>query len=159
MELDIQTIVQAIKMLSSDDPVVANIARGELFQTVRHASQSNLTPALTSNYLSSLPDDRLQNIRYRTQSLWTRTQKSTKNLGIFFKIHDSSPPTISTQESKTVLPTKACRFLHYQAQMSHAQDLTDLPDQDKVARSLSADLYANGSTWQFNGLNTRFKNW
>ena len=82
-----------------------------------------------------------------------------KNLGIFFKIHDSSPPTISTQESNPVLSTKACRFLHYQTQMSHAQDLTDLPDQGKVARSLSADLYANECTWQFNGLNTHFKDW
>ena len=36
-EIDIQTIVQAIKKLSSDDQVVADIARAELYQTVRHA--------------------------------------------------------------------------------------------------------------------------
>ena len=159
IEMDIQTIVQAIKMLSSNDPVVTNIACGELFQTVHHASQSNPTPALTSNYLSSLPDDLLKNIRYHTQSLWTRTRKSTNNLGILFNIHDSSPPTISSQDSNSVPSTKACRFLHYQTQMSYAHDLLELPDQGKVACCLSTDLYANGSTWQFNGLNTHFKDW
>lgn len=75
-EIDVQTVVHAIKMLSSDDPVVSQIARAELLQTVRHASQSNPTSALVSNYLSSQPDERLNNIRYRTQSLWTCARKA-----------------------------------------------------------------------------------
>lgn len=99
LEIDIQTILQPIKMLSSNDQVVADITRAELFQTVQHASQSNPTFALTSNYLSSLPDNRLQNIQYCLQSLWTRTCKSAKNLGVLLKIHDSSPPTIESPDS------------------------------------------------------------
>ena len=114
---------------------------------------------LTSNYLSSLPDNRLQNIRYRLQSLRTRTRKSTKNLGVFLKIHESSPPTNESQDSNPVLTSKACRFLHHHTQSLYAQYLLALPDQGKVARCLSMDLYANGSTWKFNGLNTRFKDW
>ena len=34
-----------------------------------------------------------------------------------------------------------------------------LPDQGKVARTLESDSYANGSTWQYTGLNLRFKDW
>ena len=73
-EVDVQTITQALKILSSPDPVVAAIARAELHQTVRHAAKSLPTPALVSNYLSALPDDRLEHITYRIQSLWTRAR-------------------------------------------------------------------------------------
>ena len=64
-------------MLSSSDPMVAAITNAELLQTVRHVAQSNLTPTLVSSFLSSGQDPRLSEIRYRTQSVWTRTRKAT----------------------------------------------------------------------------------
>ena len=82
LEADIQAIIHAVKMLSSSDPTVINIANAEVNQTVRLASRSNPTPALKSKYLSSLPDDRLINLRYNIQSLWTRDHKLTRNLGV-----------------------------------------------------------------------------
>ena len=82
-ECDVQTIVQATKMLASQDPVVAGIARAELLQTVKFAaSQANPTASLVSNYLSATPDDRLRHMNYRTQSLWTRTRKAARCLKI-----------------------------------------------------------------------------
>ena len=158
-ELDVQTIVHAIKMLSSDDPVVSQIARAELLQTVRYASQSNPTPALVSNYLSSQPDDRLNNIRYRVQSLWTRTRKASKCIGITFTFTESGKPTISSPDSSPVQASKACNFLHFHIQDFYSQQLLSLPDQGKVAHSLSSDYYANGSSWHTTGLNMRFKDW
>ncbi len=82
LEADIQAIIHAVKMLSSSDLTVINIANAEVNQIVRLASRSNATPALKSKYLSSLPDDRLTDSRYSIQSLWTRVRKSTRNLGV-----------------------------------------------------------------------------
>ncbi|CAB4024738.1 Hypothetical predicted protein [Paramuricea clavata] len=120
LEADVQAIIHAVKILSCSDPTVSNIANAEINQTVRLASRSNPTPALKSKYLSSLPDDRLTNLRYNIQSLWTRIRKSTH------------------------------RF---------ASTLVALPDQGKVGRALTTDTFANGSTWQYNGLNIRFRDW
>ena len=52
LEADIQTIVQAIKMLSSTDPIVANIAKAELRQSVRFAARANPTATLINDFLS-----------------------------------------------------------------------------------------------------------
>lgn len=65
-ECDIQTIVQAVKMLSSSDPTVSAIANAKLLQTVLHAAQTNPTPPLVSCFLSSTQDQWLSEIRYRT---------------------------------------------------------------------------------------------
>ena len=159
-EIDAQTVTQAIKTLSSSDPTVASIARAELLQTVGHAGRtSSPTPALTSNYLSALPDDRLATMRYRVQSLWTRTRKACRYLKLKFTVPNNGPPLIGTEESGPILAKDACRFLHTLIQAKAAEHLQSLPDQGKVARALAIDQYANGSTWQFNGLNIRFRDW
>ena len=98
-ECDFQTIVQAIRMLSSTDPTIAGIARAELLQTVQHAAQSLPTPALVANYLSAAPDDRLNNIRYRVQSLWTRTRKAARNFKVSFQMNDLTAPTIASGDA------------------------------------------------------------
>ena len=51
-EVDVQTIVQAVRMLSSSDPFVAAIAKAELRQVVRFAAQDNLSPGLLRKFLS-----------------------------------------------------------------------------------------------------------
>ena len=158
-EVDVQNIVQAIKMLSSSDPTVSSIARSELLQTVRNASKTNPTEALVSNFLSSIDDRRLQHAQNRTSSIWTRARMSTKYLGIKFNYYEDKPPSIENAILEPVLAAKACSYLHSHVQVTNANDLMALPDQGKVARVLSGDLYANGSTWQYSGLNLRFKDW
>jgi hypothetical protein len=53
----------------------------------------------------------------------------------------------------SVLAKEASRFLHFQVQDRVASTLLALPDQGKVGRALTTDTFANGSTWQYNGLN------
>lgn len=158
-EIDAQTITQGLKILSSPDPVVAGIARAELHKTVQHAAKSHPTPALTANYLSALPDDRLQNMTYRIQSLWSRARKAARRLKIQFSVPDNAPPTISSADSGPILARDVCRFLHHEIQSRFSEQLQAKPDQGKVSRTLATDLYANGSTWQFTGLNLRFRDW
>ena len=159
-ENHLQTVVQAIKMLSSSDPTVSTVAKRELRETVRFAAQADPTPSLVSCFLSNTPDRRLETIRHRTGSLWTRTRRSTKQLNISIHVPDSDVPTISAPDYADAVSAKdSCRFLHNLCRESAAQKLIDLRDQGKVARSLHNDKFANGSNWLFTGLNIRFKDW
>ena len=95
-------MIQAVKILSSTDQTVAAIARVELLQTVTHASQAQPTQALVSNYLSSSEDRRLQNIGYRSSSLWTRSRQAIRRLGLKFNFSNTEPPSIEDGESEPV---------------------------------------------------------
>ena len=129
---NLQTVVHALKMLSSSDPLVAGIARHELHQTVRHAAKADPTPALVSNYLSASPDRRLENIPHRVQSLWSRTRKACRNLHVTIKIPLAAPAHISTAEYvHLVLAPDECRFLHNITKEQFAAKLTELPDQGR----------------------------
>ena len=108
--------------------------------------------------LCCLPDDRLTNLRYNIQSLWTRVRKSARNLGII-RFNDKGLPILSTETTGSVLAKEASRFLHFHVQDRFASTLLALPDQGKVGRALTTDTFANGSTWQYNGLNIRFRDW
>ena len=146
-------------MLSCSDPIVRSIANAEVNQTVRLASRFNSTPALKSKYLSNLPDNRLTNLRYNIQSLWTRVSKSSRNLGVEIQFKDGGLPVLSTKTASSVLAKEASRFLHFHVQNGFASTLLALPDQGKVRRAFNTDTFANGSTWQYNGLNIRFRDW
>ena len=153
----LQTVVQAVKMLSSADPTVATIAKRELRHTVRFTAQADHTPTLVASFLSNAEGRRLDTIRYRTGSLWTRTRSATKHVRISIAVPDIGPPTITHAEP--VQAKDVCRFLHNVARNDSAKKLRELCNQGKVARALSTDPYANGSSWQFSGLNMRFKDW
>ena len=159
-ENHLQTVVQALKMLASTDPTVATIAKRELRQTVRSAAQADPTPALVSSFLSNGQDRRLESLRYRTGSLWTRTRRATKHMHLSINVPDHGSPTITHPDyAEPVQAKDVCGFLHNVARNDSAKTLCDLRDQGKVARALRTDSYANGSCWQFTGLNMRFKDW
>ena len=56
VESDLQAIVQAIRILSSPDEVVANIVKQELKMFVRRKAQSTPTAELVTKYLSASQD-------------------------------------------------------------------------------------------------------
>ena len=160
IENSLQTIVQAIKMLSSSDPTVAAIAKRELRQTVRFAAQSDPTPSLVSNYLSNASDQRLESIRSRTGSLWTRTRRATRQLPVTINVPDNAPPSLTAPDYDNPVNAKdSCRFLHNLCRDNAAKLLLDLRDQGKTARTMNTDRFANSSSWHFTGLNIRFKDW
>ena len=160
-EVDIQTVIQAIKMLSSSDPIVSSIARSELWSAVRFAARDNPSPSLTRDFLSGSTEGKLHpnQIRYRTHSLWTRTRSACRRLKISFSVPDNDDPVISTESSGPRRAKSACSFLHQLTQDRASQKLLNLPDQGKVARAMVKDAFGNGSSWMFTGLNMRFKDW
>jgi hypothetical protein len=161
VEVDIQTIVQAIKMVSSSDPFVSSIAKAELWSSVRFAARDNPSPSLTRDFLSGSMRGNFHpsRIRYRTHSLWTRTRSACRCLNISFAVPDNDEPVISTETSGPRRAKAACSFLHHISQERASQKLLDLPDQGKTARAMTKDAFANGSSWMFTGLNMRFKDW
>ena len=161
LEADVQTIVQAIKMLSSTDPIVANIAKAELRQSVRFAARANPTAALISDFLSGSTQGNFHpdRIRYRTHSLWTRARKACRNLRVKLEVPDYDPPCIVLESGHRYKAKDTCLQLHRLIQERAANRLLDLPDQGKVARALVADSSGASSSWIYNGLNLRFSDW
>lgn len=160
IESDLQAVVQAIRILSSPDEAVAKIAKVELKYIVRNMTQSNPTADLISKYLSSTPDSRLDHLRYSSHSsLWSRVRMACRRQHITFTYSDVNPPTISADGSDHIQSRNATFFLHRLSQQRYADSLMSLNDQGKVARCLTDDQYANGSTWHMTGLNIRFKDW
>ncbi|CAB4031286.1 Hypothetical predicted protein [Paramuricea clavata] len=133
VEVDIQTVVQAIKMVSSSDPFVSSIAKAELWSSVRFAARDNPSPSLTRDFLSGSMrgDFRPNRIRYRTHSLWIRTRSACRHVNISFAVPDNDEPVISTKTSGPHRAKVACSFLHHLAQECASQKLLDLPDQEK----------------------------
>ena len=160
-EVDVQTVVQAIRMLSSSDPFVAAVSKGELIRAVKFATQSDPSPNLVCDFLSGVTTGRLHpnRLRYRTHSLWTRTRIACRHLHITFNIPENGSPSISTQSKGPCGAKSASSFLHRLVQDSASEKLMDLPDQGKVARALNKDSFSNGSSWLYSGLNMRFSDW
>jgi hypothetical protein len=141
--------------------MVVNIAKAELFQTVRFAARANPTPTLTKDFLSGSTHGNFNpnRIRYRTHSLWTRARKACHNLKISFTVPEFDPPTITVDSGRPCHAKDACAKLHHMCQDRAANRLKNLPDQGKVARALIADSFGNGSSWSYTGLNLRFSDW
>ena len=160
-EVDVQTIVQAIKMLSSSDPFVSAVAKGELLKAVRFAAQADPSPSLTCDFLSGSTQGKFHpsRMRYRTHSLWTRTRSACRRLGITFNVPDNEAPSISIDTKGPCLAKKCSAVLHHLIQDNASAKLMSLPDQGKVARALVKDALSNGSSWLYTGLNMRFKDW
>ncbi|XP_046856059.1 uncharacterized protein LOC124449153 [Xenia sp. Carnegie-2017] len=160
-EVDVQTVVQAIKMLSSSDKTVANIAKQEILRTVSFASRSDPSPALIKDFLSGSTTGCFHKdvIRYRTHSLWTRTRNACRNLNITFAVPPNDQPAIFSTNKGPCTAKAASAFLHQHVQNISSTKLLNLPDQGKVASTLNRDCFGNGSKFLNNGLNMRFSDW
>ena len=158
-ECDVQAIVQAVRILASQDPAVAAMARQELKYVVRRSTQSEPTPELLATYLSSTPDQRTQKLYYTYSSLWSRVRQACRRLKVTFHYSENNDITISADESERVPSRQVTTFLHRLVQSRYGDEFMNLKDQGKVARCLSEDQYGNGSTWHCTGLNLRFKDW
>ena len=158
-ECDVMVIAQAVRILSSSDPAVAAMARHELKYIVRRSTQSEPTPELLSVYLSSTADRRTKTLYYTYSSLWSRVRQACRRLRVSFHYSEASDVTISADDSQHIKSPQVITFLHRLVQSRCGDDLMQLKDQGKVARCLSDDQYANGSTWHCTGLNLRFKDW
>ena len=104
---------------------------------------------LITKYLSADKDPRLDKLNYSTHSsLWFRVRSACRRQHITFVFSDNNPPCVIADGSDQIKSKEITFFLH-----------RPLPDHGKVARCLTGDQYANGSSWHITGLNIRFKDW
>ena len=68
VESDLQAIVQALRILSSPDSAVLNIAKAKLKSFVISTTQSASTAKLITKYLSATQNPRLERFSYSTHS-------------------------------------------------------------------------------------------
>ena len=152
-EADVQCIVQTLKILSSADPTTRAIARAELRAVVRRSTKSNPTSNVLSTHLSGSTDKPLDHLYYTNSSLWSRCRNACRRLKVTFHFSNQEDPAISSDDSDRIRAKSAASFLRRLIPEHHASRLLSLPDQGKVAKCLSNDRYANGSTWHNTGLN------
>ena len=126
---------------------------------MRRSTQSEPTPDHLSTYLSSAEDQHTQKLFYTYSSLWSRVRQACRRLKVTFYYSEANEVAIAADESERVTSKNVTTFLHRLVQSRFGDDLMALKDQGKVARCLSGDQYANGSTWHCTGLNLRFKDW
>lgn len=105
-DIDIQAIVQGLRMLSSSDPNVVAMAKHKLKYIVQQSTQLNPTADLISVYLSSTKDPRTERLYYSYSSLWSRVCQACRRLSVTFSFSDSEPPTINADESPTIKSDK-----------------------------------------------------
>lgn len=156
-EVDIQTVVQAVRMLSSNDPLVTSVAHAELKSIVRRSTSSQPSNNLISKYLSGARDGPLAKLNYAKSSLWSRCRLACHRLGITFRYTENAPPTVTVDDTALAQSKTISSFLHRIIQQRTGKSLMDL--QGKVARCLATDDYGNGSCWHNTGLNLRFRDW
>lgn len=161
-ECHTQAIVHAIKMLSSTDPVILSLARGQLSSVVRCCLHCNPTEAEIDAFLSGSMANGLKNHgRVRNgHTLWSCACLASQCLGIIFRHATSADPSISLPDNTSTVNNKvSSSFLYHHIQNLHAADLRSKPDQGKVACAIDQDKFATSALWIYDGTAIHFCDW
>ena len=113
-ERHIQTIVQAMKMLSSADPLVTSIAHDQLHSIVQRCLHRPPTEAEIDAFLSGSLEGDLANHASSSngQTLWSRARISARHLNLTFRDSRSASPKIANSDSATTTAKSVASFLH-----------------------------------------------
>ena len=160
-ERHIQTIVQAMKMLSSADPLVTSIAHDQLHSIVQRCLHRPPSEAEIDAFLSGSLEGDLANHGSSSngQTLWSRARISARHLNLTFRDARSANPKIANSDSATATAKSVASFLHRTVRQTYDNELKAKPDQGKVARAVENDQYATSSSWHFSGAGIRFCDW
>ena len=159
-ERNVQTIVHTIKILSSLDPLILNIAHGQLKSVVYRCVHHNPTEDEIDKFLSGSNDDGLHNHSQagNSQTLWSRCRKSAKSVGVSIAKSRSSP-VVHNHENASCTSKSVASFLHRLCLSKHTESLKSCPDQGKVARCLHSSKSFTSNNWMYDGTGIRFCDW
>lgn len=160
-EADIQTITQAMRMLSCADKTVSTIALTQLRSVVHRTIKEAPTDDHMDQYLSGSMDGPLANSGNSGQisTLWSRARSAARRLKVSISGSATGEVLLSDGDGNTSTPRSVCRFLRDLTRKKFSSSLTALPDQGKVASSLRTDTFSNGSSWLQSGKFLRFCDW
>ena len=160
-ERHIQTLVHALKMLSSTDPLISAITKGQLTSVVkrclhRDPTENDLTQFLSGSLEGQFADHHRSS---NSQTLWSRARIAARRLKIHFLTPTTNPQLSHDNGNTTCNGKSVAWYLHQLCQSRHADSLKAKPDQGKVARCQQQDKYGTSTSWCYEGTGICFADW
>uniref|UniRef100_A0A8C4R587 Reverse transcriptase domain-containing protein n=1 Tax=Eptatretus burgeri TaxID=7764 RepID=A0A8C4R587_EPTBU len=161
LRADIQTVVQAVRMLSSNGLSLRSIATQQLLSVVHRMIHRVPVESDVDKFLSRSMEGPLANSGYSGQisTLWSRVRSATQRLNVTVRRALLGEPVVTLGHSRECSSNDVCSALREWTREKFAQRFLGLPDQGKVAAALKTDRFANGSSWIHSGSFMRFCDW
>ena len=167
LDHDVQSITQALKMLTSPDTRLRSMANYQLSSTIEDCLGRPPTIEERLDFLSGSKEGDLSKYKIGTkfETIWTRCRHAANRLGVKFSSNSQSEVQLRIvnrfDHSKPIGRAKVVEHLRAVARSIKSKELLDLRDQGKFARShvLDPNSKDNGSAWIFNGHGIRFCDW
>lgn len=153
----VQTIAHTMKILSSPDKTIHNIAHKQLQSVVYRCFHRQPSKEELDAFLSGLSEGPLNEFSKTNKSstLWSRFRQACRALKLH--ISDSNHEILITADNITYTKAKnASSFLHKHITNHHATKLKELPDQGKVARCINESNIPSVNSRMFNETGLRF---
>ena len=152
-DVHVQKIIQAVRMLNCQDQNIKTVARESLRYFFHRCLPNEPIYIDYENFLSGSTEGPFKNYSKlgNVRLLWTGVRAACQFLSIRLINFEGN---VGVQYDKTRVkgkPTTLTGSLRELVKDFHSTKLLSKPDQGKVARSLSQDKYANGSSWLFTG--------
>ena len=159
-ERHVQKIVHTVKILSSADPLIHEIAHGQLKSVVYRCIHRNPSDGEIDNFLSGSNEGGLNNhsSANNSQTLWSCCQIPAKALHVTFS-NALTDPSVSVNDNSFSEAKSVAAYLHRACLEKHSDILKSLPDQGKVARCLQTSQFPSTKNWSYDGTGLRFCDW
>ena len=160
VDADILVLTQAVRILSSSDVHLREIAVAQLSSVVRRTIHADPTDDIIDKFLSGSMEGDLSRSGNSGQasSLWSRARAAARRLKV--RVTGSSSGAVQVVSGgRNISAKQVTSALRNDHRNQQAEKLRSLPDQGKAARSLSTDAYANGTSWLTSGSYIRFCDW
>lgn len=146
-EKHVQSLVHAIKMLTSTDPLIMAISCGQLESIVHRCVDRDPTMEEIDEFLSGSSEGALANHSWSNNSgtLWSCARIAARKLQVSFVDASSAPSKVSVDESSSANAKSVAFYLHRHCQQSHAEVFKAKNYQGKVARAMQQDRFGTGS--------------
>ena len=160
VDADIQTVTQAVRMLSSQDTTTRAMATRELSSVVHRTIHRPPTEDEADAFLSGSMEGDLSNSGYCGWStLWSRARGAARRLKVTIRGCFSGSVSTKSSTGQEIAATTVTTALRAASRETYTSKLLALPDQGKVARSLHRDRFNNASSWMSSGSFIRFCDW
>ncbi|XP_064462374.1 uncharacterized protein LOC135372848 [Ornithodoros turicata] len=155
---DVARIDGAFKLLTSRDPVVAHIAKENLFHTVSKRLRATCSASDVESFLAGDTEGLFRVSTNELCNVWTEARKASRRLGVTWTIEEGGLSI--SRKDKTMTErwrTRIMRTLRDQLDKERSQELCDLANQGKAMDC--ARLDPSSTHFISKGLYTRFADW
>ena len=159
-ERHVQKIAHTVKILSSADPLVHEVALGQIKSVAYRCIHRNPSDDEIDNFLSRSNEGGLNNhaSANNSQTLWSCCRISARALHVTIS-NALTDPSVSVNDHSSSKAKSVAAYLHRACLEKHSETLKSLPDQGKVARCLQTSQFPSTKNWCYDGTGLRFCDW